>query len=88
MDMAQTTPSVASVAGPDGGRLRMEDLPAPDTKRWVQRRKAEVVCAVVGGLMSSAEACARWDLHPEELTGWVKTYNPKTNLHPLRSKRK
>ncbi|MEY4878550.1 MAG: hypothetical protein RJB62_18, partial [Pseudomonadota bacterium] len=31
------------VMGPDGNALTMADLPAPETERWVSRRKAEVV---------------------------------------------
>ena len=35
------------VVGPDGKILTLEDLPPPETKRWVARRKAEVVAADV-----------------------------------------
>jgi hypothetical protein len=38
------------VTGLDGSPLTIADLPAPGTKRWVIRRKAEVVSAVRGGL--------------------------------------
>ena len=38
--------------GPDGSPLTITDLPAPGTKRWVIRRKAEVIAAVRGGLLS------------------------------------
>ena len=34
------------VIGPDGSPLTVADLPPRDTKRWVIRRKAEVVAAV------------------------------------------
>ena len=47
------------VVGPEGTPLTMADLPPPDTKRWVIRRKAEVVAAVRGGLLSLEEACSR-----------------------------
>jgi transposase-like protein len=33
-------------------------------------RKAQVVRAVETGRLSEAEACARYDLTPEELDGW------------------
>ena len=39
-------PRVKYVIGPDGSPLTIADLPAPGTKRWVIRRKAEVVAAV------------------------------------------
>ena len=38
----------AYVIGPDGTPLTLQDLPPPTTKRWVIRRKAEVVAAVRG----------------------------------------
>ena len=53
---------VSYVIGPDGSPLTMSDLPAPGTKRWVIRRKAEVVAAVRGGLLSLDEACRRYTL--------------------------
>ena len=37
------------VIGPDGSPLTVADLPAANTRRWVIRRKAEVVAAVRGG---------------------------------------
>ena len=40
-------PRVKYVIGPDGSPLTIADLPAPGTKRWVIRRKAEVVAAVL-----------------------------------------
>ena len=45
-------PRVKYVIGPDGSPLTIADLPSPKTKRWVIRRKAEVVAAVRGGLLS------------------------------------
>jgi hypothetical protein len=50
------------VIGPDGSPLTIADLPAPGTKRWVIRRKAEVLAAVRGGLLSLEEACSRYTL--------------------------
>ena len=43
---------------------------APETKRWVIRRKAEVVAAVRGGLLSLEEACSRYTLTVEEFLAW------------------
>jgi hypothetical protein len=56
--------------GPDGCVLTLADLPSPDTKRWVIRRKAIVAAAVRGGLISMDVACSRYRLHPEELMLW------------------
>ena len=39
----------AQVIGPLGEPLTIDDLPSPKTKRWVVRRKAEVVAAVEFG---------------------------------------
>jgi Protein of unknown function (DUF1153) len=50
------------IIGPDGRRLTLADLPS----RWVIRRKAEVVAAVRGGLLSLQEACSRYALNLEE----------------------
>jgi hypothetical protein len=63
-------PRVKYVIGPDGSPLTIADLPAPGTKRWVIRRKAEVVAAVRGGLLSLEEACARYTLTVEEFLAW------------------
>jgi hypothetical protein len=60
------------VIGPDGMPLTLSDLPPPNTKRWVIRRKAEVVAAVRGGLLTLEEACARYTLTLEEFLGWQR----------------
>jgi hypothetical protein len=58
------------VPGPLGRPITLESLPPPDTRRWVVRRKAEVIAAIRGGLLTAAEACARYRLSPEELELW------------------
>jgi hypothetical protein len=58
------------VMGPDGSPLTIADLPPPGTKRWVIRRKAEVVAAVGGGLLSLDEACSRYTLSVDEFLVW------------------
>jgi len=63
------------VTGPDGARLSFDDLPARDTKRWVIRRKAEVVAAVKGGLLTLDEACERYNLTTEEFLSWQRAIN-------------
>jgi hypothetical protein len=63
---------VSYVIGPDGSPLTMADLPPPSTKRWVIRRKAEVVAAVRGGLLSLDEACRRYTLTVEEFLTWQR----------------
>ncbi len=60
----------AFVIGPMGSPLTLRDLPAPETQRWVIRRKAEVVAAVRGGLLSEEDACDRYRLTPDEFGSW------------------
>lgn len=60
----------AFVIGPMGVPLTMADLPPPETQRWVIRRKAEVVAAVRGGLMSMDDACDRYRLTSDEFSSW------------------
>lgn len=62
----------ASVMGPLGEPLTLETLPPPSTTRWVIRRKAEVVAAVRGSLLSIDEACDRYSISFEEFTGWQR----------------
>ena len=60
------------VVGPYGEPITMADLPPPNTKRWVIRRKAVVVAAVRGGLLSLDEACQRYTLSVEEFLSWQR----------------
>ena len=61
------------VVGPEGTPLTLADLPKPDTVRWVIRRKAEVVAAVRGGLLTLDSACERYGLSNEEFLGWQRS---------------
>jgi Protein of unknown function (DUF1153) len=63
-------PRIKYVIGPDGSPLTVADLPPPSTRRWVIRRKAEVVAAVRGGLLSLDEACSRYTLTVDEFLSW------------------
>ena len=48
------------------------DLPPPDTKRWVTRRKAVIVSAVRTGVISLEEVCRRYELSVEEFLAWQR----------------
>lgn len=61
-----------AVIGPLGEQLTVESLPAPSCNRWTPRRKAEVVAAVNGGLVTMGEALARYNLSLEEFAGWQR----------------
>lgn len=76
----------ASVIGPAGKPLTIEDLPPPNTTRWVIRRKAEVVAAVRAGLISLEEACERYRLSVEEFLSWQRLID-KHGLRGLRTTR-
>ena len=80
-------PRVKYVVGPEGARLTIADLPAPGTKRWVIRRKAEILAAVRGGLLSLEEACSRYTLTVDELLSWQKSFDQQ-GLGGLRTTRK
>ena len=53
--------------------LRHELLP-PTTKRWVARRKAAVVAAVLAGVITIEEACCRYQLSEEEFLAWQRAF--------------
>ena len=63
----------SAAIGPHGAPMTLDDLPPPDTKRWVVRRKAEVVAGVRAGLISIEEACERYSLSMEEFLSWQRT---------------
>ena len=72
----------AQVIGPLGEPLTVDDLPSPDTKRWVVRRKAEVVAAVNGGLLTIDEVLERYSLSLEEFASWQRAVDRSgTHLH-------
>ncbi len=77
---------VRYVIGPDGSPLTIADLPPRDTKRWVIRRKAEVVAAVRGGLLSLEEACERYKLTVDEFLSWQQSID-RHGLPGLRATR-
>lgn len=65
------------ILGPDSIPITIADLPPSNTKRWVIRRKAIVVAAIDGGLISLDEACKRYTLTVEEFMSWqhsIETY--------------
>jgi transposase-like protein len=85
--LADTRPDLGSLAMPnesasDGSVSReplMQNLPPPNTKRWVVRRKAAVVAAVRRGGLTIEEACRVYQLSEEELLSWDRAFE----LHGL-----
>ena len=49
------------------------DLPPPDIRRWVPRRKAVIVEAVENGAISLEAACRRYKLSIEEFDSWQRS---------------
>ena len=86
MTEQQMRARVRFVIGPDGSPLTVADLPPQNTKRWVIRRKAEVVAAVRGGLLSIEEACERYRLTVDEFLSWQRSID-KHGLPGLRATR-
>ena len=79
----QMRPRVKYVIGPDGSPLTIADLPPPNTKRWVIRRKAEVVAAVNGGLLTIDEVLERYGLTLEEFASWQRAVD-RSGMQGLR----
>ena len=52
--------------------VELRQLPAPNTQRWVARRKAVIVDAVREGALTIDEACRRYQLSLEEFHAWEK----------------
>jgi hypothetical protein len=72
------------VVGPDGGVLTPSNLPPANIKRWVARRKAEVIAAVHGGLLTMPQACRRYGISTEEFMEWERHYDAE-GLEGLRA---
>ena len=54
------------------GKALNDDLPENADIRWVRRRKARVVAAVRGGILSLHEALERYSLSIEEFIEWER----------------
>jgi transposase-like protein len=48
------------------------NLPQGIPKRWTAQRKAAIILAIRKGSISAQEACAHYDLSPEELAEWER----------------
>ncbi|PRY26656.1 uncharacterized protein DUF1153 [Aliiruegeria haliotis] len=64
-----------AVTLPDGSIMTRADLPSDDTRRWVASRKAAVVKAVTGGLITIDEAKTKYGLSEEEFDSWRMAVN-------------
>ena len=49
-----------------------DDLPSPDTKRWVIHRKVVLVMAVHQGTITRDEVCRIYNISTEEFLNWER----------------
>ena len=66
----QDANSTVRMIGRRRNQMMLNELPPPDTKRWVVRRKAAVVSAVKNGAITLEEVCGRYNLSAEEFSIW------------------
>jgi len=64
-----------TIRGPDGHPLAVWDLPPLHERRWTPLRKARVVVAVRGGLISADKVRRRYELTMEELEIWQREFD-------------
>jgi hypothetical protein len=69
--------ALKTIIGPDGRPLTIADLPSSNEQRWLPVRKARVVAAVRGGLISVDEVRERYRLTLEEFENWQAEFDSK-----------
>ena len=70
--MSDREPTLMSTTPQPNPGSALSDLPPPETRRWVARRKAQVVAAVRGGVLSFEDACRRYNISAEEFLSWER----------------
>ena len=80
-----------TIPGPDGRPLAVWDLPSHN-QRWTPLRKAKIIVAIRGGLISADEVCQRYKVALEELEIWQREFDRNgikglrvTRIKPRRS---
>jgi hypothetical protein len=63
-----------TITGPNGRPLTLGDLPPVKPNRWFPAHKANVVAAVLGGLITEDQACERYKLTREEFMTWKRAF--------------
>ena len=61
---------VAPIERATPASLSSEPLPPPGVRRWVHKRKAAVVAALLDGRVSVEKACETYGLSAEEILSW------------------
>jgi hypothetical protein len=72
LEPEKTGASEEAVADDGGSPRDLDDLPPPETHRWVARRKAQVVGAVRAGRLTFEDACRRYNISHEEFASWER----------------
>lgn len=72
--MAHPRNSGRTAAAPHVRLVATPVLPPAGTDRWVARRKAQVVEAVMGGMLRLDEALRRYELSIEEFSAWKRRF--------------
>jgi hypothetical protein len=86
MKSPQSNEGERYVVGPYGERLTLNLLPRPGSTHWTPRRKAQLVAAVNGGLLTRNELLRRYSITPLEFETWLASAN-KFGMLGLRSTR-
>ncbi len=68
--MAFEFPTLTMAPGPDEQRRLIASLPPHNATRWTTVRKAQVVAAIVGGVLTMEDARLRYALSEEEFISW------------------
>lgn len=74
MDTKVAPKALPVVRDLQGNVITVRDLPPPSTKRWVTNRKAILVRAVQGGLITREEVLATYQMEDRELAIWEKEF--------------
>jgi hypothetical protein len=72
-----TKSKLKTITGPDGQPMTVADLPSTNEQRWLPIRKARVVAAVRGELISVEEVRMRYRLTAEEFENWQSEFDRK-----------
>jgi hypothetical protein len=72
--MAHPRNSARPAAAPQIRAVPMPTLPPAGTRRWVARRKAQVVESVLSGMLRLDEALKRYELSIEEFSAWKRRF--------------
>lgn len=65
--------ALPTVLAHNGNLINIDDLPSASMKRWSPSRKANVVYAVRGGLITVDGVCEKYGLSLEEYYSWERT---------------